>query len=173
MLYSVTVNIYHIIKSDVTHCWIVCWLPPPGVVTPNRARDRQHILSVVWKYTWQHDVTWHVDEKCYCTYKEWVNYLFCVLTLWSSPGLPVLSGMLTDWCLKEHGETPTLTGLWETDLRVLRHWDLWLPLETLPAFPRRQLQGKTDHDTKYKTCLVYFHVNHFLLLPQPEYYYCV
>lgn len=39
--------------------------------------------------------------------------------------------------LKEHGETPTLAGLWEAVLRVLCHWDLWLPLETLPAFPRR------------------------------------
>lgn len=46
--------------------------------------------------------------------------------------------------LKEHGETPTLAGLWEAVLRVLCHWDLWLPLETLPALPRRQLQGKAN-----------------------------
>lgn len=46
--------------------------------------------------------------------------------------------------LKEHGETPTLAGLREAVLRVLCHWDLWLPLETLPAFPRRQLQGKAN-----------------------------
>lgn len=44
--------------------------------------------------------------------------------------------------LKEHGETPTLAGLREAVLRLLCHWDLWLPLETLPALPRRQLQGK-------------------------------
>lgn len=44
--------------------------------------------------------------------------------------------------LKEHGETPTVTGVWKANSVVLCHGALRMSLEALPTFPRSELEGK-------------------------------
>lgn len=125
----------------MTQCGLVCWLL--STQTRPRAVDMFAVFSE--NTPQQHDVTRPVDEKCNCMYEDWANHLKACLCVFffqgsqSCVGCYQTGGALR---LREHGETPTLTGLWETALCVLRHWDLWLPLETLPALPRGKLQGK-------------------------------
>ncbi len=56
-------------------------------------------------------------------------------------GLRCVSGMSADQLWPDYGETPTVTGVWETAMFVLPDRDLRLPLETVPTLPWRQLQG--------------------------------